>query len=751
MNIKIKLFLILQITFLFAISQVFAQKTGTEKADSLFQELQKAKQDTNKVNILNNIAETIIRINPDLSRQFATDALNLSKELKWEKGQALSILRIGNTFWLTGNSKKAFDYYNKSLQLFEKLNFMPGIATATGNLGLIYAGDGKDSLALLQYNKALEIDKKLKNLKGVIRHYMNIGVLYSNKGKLKQALDNYFISLKYTVEANDPMNEGIVLGNIGNIYNKMDNFEKAIYYYKKAIDVNQKNRIYVSLSYNYYNLALLYQSKLKWNESIRILNELLKLQDDLSDNSMIISAKTALLNAYNRSENIELAYSLKKELEKELKNDIDNETKLNLYVAFAHYYYMSVIPIRIEKNRKIKDEYAINDAELLDKLIKSSYTKREKQLLDSALVWFIKSEKYIDTTKFSKPTMDVYQKMSQLYQFFDKHEKALDYHLKYSKMKDSINSNENMAAILDFESKLELEIKNKQLKIKELELQNAKTNQLFTIVALILSISLLFTFIFLYKSNVKKSEELIELNKEITESNQMKDKLFSIIAHDLINPISNFKNVSNILSDSFDTFSEDEKKEYLTLMSDASDGLMDMLKNLLDWSRMQRGQIKPNLDNINAINIVNQNINLLNLSANNKNIKLVNNVSEDSIVLCDYNLMTTVVRNILSNAIKFTPDNGEISFETENIIENNNKYILLKIIDNGVGIPADKVDKLFNFNTNTSTVGTNFEKGTGLGLVLCKDFMNVQNGDIYAESEVGKGTTMIIKIPAQTT
>lgn len=751
MNIKIKLFLILQITFLFAISQVFAQKTGTEKADSLFQELQKAKQDTNKVNILNNIAETIIRINPDLSRQFATDALNLSKELKWEKGQALSILRIGNTFWLTGNSKKAFDYYNKSLQLFEKLNFMPGIATATGNLGLIYAGDGKDSLALLQYNKALEIDKKLKNLKGVIRHYMNIGVLYSNKGKFKQALDHYYKSLKYSVEANDPMNEGIVLGNIGNIYNKIDNFEKAIFYYEKAIKVNKKNQILVSLAYNYYNLSLMYQSKFKWQEATLLIIELLKIQNEINDISMIISAKSSLLNIYVRTEQFHLAEDLKNELYKELNSEINNDDKLTIYSALANYQYMKVVPNRLKKNASLMN--SVEDVSNLNLMsyIRKTYTKQEKATLDSALRLFNLTIKYIDSTKYEKPTMDIYLKLSQLNNFFEKYEQAYDFYIKYTKMKDSINSLENKAAILDFEGKLELELKRKQLKIKELELQNAKTNQLFTIVALILSISLLFTFIFLYKSNVKKSEELIELNKEITESNQMKDKLFSIIAHDLINPISNFKNVSNILSDSFESFSEDEKREYLTLMSEASDGLMEMLKNLLDWSRMQRGQIKPNLDNINAINIVNQNINLLNLSANNKNIKLVNNVSENNYIICDYNLMTTVVRNILSNAIKFTPDNGEISFETENIIENNNKYTLLKIIDNGVGIPADKVGKLFNFNTNTSTVGTNFEKGTGLGLVLCKDFMNVQNGDIYAESEVGKGTTMIIKIPAQTT
>lgn len=750
MNINIRFFIILQITFLLAFSNVFAQKTGTDRADSLFKELQKAKQDTNKVNILNNIAETIIRINPELSRQFATDALNLSKELKWEKGQALAILRIGNTFWLTGNSKKAFDYYNKSLQLFEKIGYLPGIATATGNLGLIYADESKDSLALVQYNKALELDKKLKNIKGVIRHYMNIGVLYSNKGKFKQALDNYYKSLKYTVEANDPMNEGIVLGNIGNIYNKLDNYEKAIYYYERAIKVNKKNQILVSLAYNYYNLALLYQSKYKWQEATLFINELLKIQNEVNDPSMIISAKSSLLNIYIRTEQFQLAEDLKNDLYKELHNETSRDDKLTIYTALANYQYMKVVPNRLKNNaiflKSVEDVSSLH----LMSTMRKTYTQSEKATLDSALRLFQLSVNYIDTTRLEKPIIEIYLKLSQLYNFFEKYEEAYENYIKYTKLKDSINSMENKAAILDFESKLELEIKRKQLKIKELELKNAKTNQLFTIVALVLSIALLFTFIFLYKSNLKKSEELTELNKEITENNQMKDKLFSIIAHDLINPISNFKNVSNILSESFNSFSEEEKKEYLSLMSDASDGLMDMLKNLLDWSRMQRGQIKPNFDKINAINIVNQNISLLNLSAMNKNIKLINNVNDNNNIFCDYNLMTTVVRNILSNAIKFTPENGEIRFETENITENNNNYTLLKIIDNGVGIPADKVDKLFNFNTNTSTVGTNLEKGTGLGLVLCKDFMTIQNGDIYAQSEVGKGTTMVIKIPAAT-
>ena len=741
-------FLIFAFILFTSLNSTLAQKNGIEKADSLHIELLKAKKDTNKVNILNSIAETIIRINPELSRQFATDALNLTKELKWEKGQALAILRIGNTYWITGNSKKAKDYYNKSLEIFEKLDYKPGIATTFGNLGLVYADYGNDSIALNYYYKALDLDKKLKNTKGIIRHYMNIGVLYSNKGKFKNALENYYESLKYTDEANDPMNKGIVLGNLGNIYNKMDNYDKAIYYYKKAIEVNQKNNIPISLAYNYYNLALLLQGKLKWEESINMLNELLKLQNDISDRAMIIGAKTSLLNSFARLDKYDKVNEIKQELFKEFNEDNSIDINFDLYNAFANYYYFQVVQNRLKtKKSLLRNIDELNNDELF-KIIEKTYSKLEIKNLDSSLYYFTQTEKYIDSTKISKTTADLYLKLSQLNQFFDKHEKALDYFVKYNKMKDSIYSKENKVAILNFESKLELELKDKQLKIKELEIEKAKSNQLFTIIALILAIVLLLTFVYLFKANLKKTKLLEEQNKKINDINQTKDKLFAIIAHDLINPISNFKNVTQVLHDSFKELNEADQLEYLSLMKDSSDGLLDMLKNLLEWSRIQRGQIDVKLDDFAIINVINQNLSLFKISANNKSINLRTSITDEHLnIIGDYNLFTTAVRNVISNAIKFTPEGGEIFISHDIINSENKKYLELKIKDSGVGISKDNLDKLFNLTSIKSTHGTNNEKGTGLGLLLCKEFMELQNGKIRVESELGKGTTLILTIP----
>ncbi len=238
-------------------------------------------------------------------------------------------------------------------------------------------------------------------------------------------------------------------------------------------------------------------------------------------------------------------------------------------------------------------------------------------------------------------------------------------------------------------------------------------------------------------------EELENIKSTLEKVNSTKDKFFSIIAHDLRNPLGNFRTTTKLLFDSYDDFQEEERLEFLEVIKNSADNIYSLLENLLEWSRAQRGSIEFRPDNFDLYYLIENNISLLRLSASNKRVTLKNNVKFSTYLFADINLITTIIRNLISNAIKFTPTDGEIAI---GITSNENENII-SIKDSGVGMNQDTLNKLFRIDTNFSTLGTSSERGTGLGLILCKEFVDLHNGKIWAESEFGKGSTFFFSIP----
>lgn len=243
---------------------------------------------------------------------------------------------------------------------------------------------------------------------------------------------------------------------------------------------------------------------------------------------------------------------------------------------------------------------------------------------------------------------------------------------------------------------------------------------------------------------LKKSKDIIhEQNQHLSELNATKDKFFSIIAHDLKNPISNFRDLTKVLVDNYTNLPDSDKMEYLAMMNKSSERLFSLLENLLEWSRSQRGLINFNPIQIDLNYIIDNNISLLSTIADKKKIELVKDLTESIDITADVNMLNTVLRNIISNAIKFTNFNGKIVVGAKN----HDNYIEIFIEDSGVGISPENINTLFNIDSNISTLGTSNEKGTGIGLILCKEFIEKHNGKIWVESEVNKGTKFTFVIP----
>jgi PAS domain S-box-containing protein len=240
-----------------------------------------------------------------------------------------------------------------------------------------------------------------------------------------------------------------------------------------------------------------------------------------------------------------------------------------------------------------------------------------------------------------------------------------------------------------------------------------------------------------------QASELAENNKQLLVLNATKDKFFSIIAHDLRNPFNTVIGFSEILLQNFRKFPEDKIEKFLGFIHASSLNGNDLLSNLLMWSRSQSGKMLYNPENLDLSALVDDTLHLLEGSAHKKGILLLKGIEEELICKIDENMMKTIIRNLVSNAIKFTPENGKIAV----CAQKQEKDIVVSVSDTGTGIPKEKQAELFKIDTNISTKGTNNESGTGLGLILCKEFVEKHGGKIWVESEEGKGSEFFFTIP----
>jgi signal transduction histidine kinase len=279
----------------------------------------------------------------------------------------------------------------------------------------------------------------------------------------------------------------------------------------------------------------------------------------------------------------------------------------------------------------------------------------------------------------------------------------------------------------------EIEEENKQRKLNEellkkinLELENAQ------------------------KSLEEESVELQKLNKKLTDSeselkelNTTKDRFFSIIAHDLKNPIFGVMMLSELLIDHYNNFVEEQRVENINKIFIAIKSVYNLLENLLNWGRLMSGNITFMPEPCHLETIINKTFDACQSLAEKKSINLSYETNGDGIIVADINMISAVVRNLVTNSIKFCHKEGFVKIQ----VNSDDEYLTVKIIDNGIGISQQDINKLFRIDVVHTSVGTTNEKGSGLGLIVCKEFIEKHNGKIWVESEIGKGSTFCFTLP----
>lgn len=356
----------------------------------------------------------------------------------------------------------------------------------------------------------------------------------------------------------------------------------------------------------------------------------------------------------------------------------------------------------------------------------------------------------------------MHQSFDYLYQGYLKledFEKAQYYQNKFIGIGELIYAEASERKIKEIENKNEIEIRDQQIenleKLKNRTEQQLAASERFIItLTLLLAVILISVFIFIkyYRDKRKINDELkiindkvLKQNEKLIELNSTKDKFFTIIGHDLKGPLNSLTSFSQLLINHTASLTEEEIRTIAKDLDKSLKNLYELLENLLGWALSQTGKIEFKLENFKISEIIRENIRLLSKAAVNKKIKVELLIDDRLLVYADKNSIRTVIRNILSNAIKFTPEEGFITI----FVDEWKDSIEIGIKDNGIGIIEEDLNKIFDISAKHTTLGTNKEKGTGLGLILCKEFVERNGGSIAVKSEFEVGTTLTFTLQKQ--
>ncbi len=248
------------------------------------------------------------------------------------------------------------------------------------------------------------------------------------------------------------------------------------------------------------------------------------------------------------------------------------------------------------------------------------------------------------------------------------------------------------------------------------------------------------------KARVANHLKLYQQKLDLQKINAEKNKFFSIIAHDLKSPFSAFLGITQMLEEVLPDLTKEEIQSFASNMRSSATTLFRLLENLLQWARIQQGLIPfvPKMEPLSLM--VDESIFMISESAKNKEITVLNSISEDLEVFADKNMLQTIIRNLVSNAVKFTPKGGEIIISAK---PTDNKMIEISVKDSGIGMPPSMASNLFRLDVKSNRSGTEGEPSTGLGLVLCKEFVEGHGGQIKVDSEEGKGSVFSFTLPVE--
>lgn len=517
-------------------------------------------------------------------------------------------------------------------------------------------------------------------------YYHQAGNTYWTYGNLQEAIDLLKKSLLMSERLSNLNGTAVLNTKIGLLYTELKNYESSLIYFNKGLDIARKMNRKQDIISSLLNVSNSYNELEKYNESIPFLTEAEALAKDLADTKLLRSCYSLMTRVYDK---------------------VGDREKSSMY-----FNLFAAITKKIQQEEMVKKE---NEARLM-------VDKANSKVLE------VESVKEATEQELKARNQELNEKQINL-----------------SKV-EQISKEQQM--------QIDLLNKEKELQQAEIRQQHMMRNVYLGIILTVLMISWLTTIIYrkIKKANVLlniknfeislQKDEIEKQAEELRDLNALKDKLFSIISHDLRSPLVSLISMLNMAKDGH--FSVDEEKFILNELSKNVEYNTELLENLLKWASSQMKGNVINPISFNVHEVVSDKIMLYEKAANQKGIKLINSTVIDSEVFADKDMIELVLRNLITNAIKFSNDGDKITITSTM----DDGSVRVCVADNGMGIPQESIEKLFGKHI-FSTRGTLNEKGTGLGLILCRDFVKMNGGEIWVESTVNKGSKFFFTLPSK--
>ncbi len=544
------------------------------------------------------------------------EARDLSIELNDSIQLGFAYNNLGDLYYLHNNLPLAINYAQKANETFERLNFKSGLVYSLRNLGEAHFAI-KDYVKALEFNKELfMVETELKNRSGIANSLIEIGRAQFFQNRRDTAFKYFNDALVLSRKLKNTSLIARCFNEIAKVYIFDENYTKALEYTEKAIALNLDSDYLPGIINNQLSIAILLSFNNQKKAGEEILNQTIKLSNDL---------------------------------------------------GFRSY------------------------------ILKSYHSK---------------AEFYTNLCEF---------------------ELALKSYEEYISIYDSLYSIQSFDALTEMQKSL-----NAQLTIEKInrDLESKKKERVYVYIILLLLFILGLISYWRFRS-------ISKLNIQLLETNNTKDKLFSIISHDLKAPFNALLGFIELLKEDLENKNYVNAIKFSTIIHKTSNETFTLITNLLNWSITQRDELKLRIEPFEISELIDDIISFNTPQAQLKNIRFINTNLKKEKVLADRNSIHTVLTNLVTNAIKFTGENGHITFKTK-IKESN---LEINIIDNGVGIDAEAIKNLFDIKNCISTHGTNNEKGTGLGLIICKEFIEKNGGRLEVQSEPGKGSNFMLTLP----
>ncbi|MCY1721827.1 ATP-binding protein [Prolixibacteraceae bacterium Z1-6] len=676
-----------------------------------------------------------------------------------------------NSFWVKAQDQHAIDSIKQKNFTETNKTVIVDNYIAIADLFSILKIDS----ALHYINAAIQLSDKISYKKGAAKAGFFQAYYFDLLGNYEQAIKSLEKASELFIEVGDSSYLTGCYNNLGVLYSYGLNLKKSLEYYIKSINIGETMRDSFSLAESYSNVAGFYVDLKEYSSALKYFNKALEIDlkhnesKDMAISYLDVANINIKLHRYHDAlENLDKAQALMYKIQ-------DPYYKAILFQRFANYYKetgeLDKANNYVAKSQAFSDtfDYPMFKADIL--AIKGEILLKQKKYTKSLAVSDSAIEKYNELNS-TYSLNEIYENKAEAFSALGEHTKAYQYLQMANKEEEKAELNEIAEYLGKFEKEEALKEERTNLSLKQ-ELENQKNENAlikirskyyFTINLSILLGSVLILALYLYaikrkhSKSLESSNELINHQKDLIEKsyaelkknesrlaklNATKDKFFSIIAHDLKNPFNTLIGISELMISNPEIKHTEDFEEFMEGMLQTAKSGHDLLENLLQWSRSQIGniQLDPRVFPLNELFA--SVASLFYEMAKTKEITISIQGNLTLKAYADYNMANFVVRNLINNAIKFSHKNStiEVSAHSEK------QRAIISIKDQGIGISPDTLDKLFKIEYSVQNEGTANEKGTGLGLILCKEFVEKNGGEIWVESETGKGSTFSFSLP----